>query len=169
MTMDHMSDDCGGALAAEAQARPADFLLQKFFPYLARAFYSRVSGSVSQLYEDQYGMKRYEWRTMAILGQSRPMTASEIVAASSMDKVSVSRAITALRKRGWIVEAVNKSDARSRLLKLSVAGRKVFDTLVPQMIALERKLLADLSEDEIETLKALMSRVANAAGDVRRG
>lgn len=142
------------------------FLLQNFFPYLARVFYAKVSGSVSRLYEEQYGMKRYEWRTMAILGQSTPLTASEIVAASSMDKVSVSRAITSLRKRGWIVEKANKSDARSRLLKLSRSGEEVYETLVPQMFELERKLLSDLSDEEVATLKKLMARVATAAEDL---
>ena len=146
-----------------------DFILQAFFPYLARVFYTHVSGAVSGLYEEPFGMKRYEWRTMAILGQNPAMTASDIVAASSMDKVSVSRAITALRGRGWIAERANKADARSRLLRLSRSGREVYETLVPQMIALEEKLLADLSDAEIGTLKALMARVAASAAALRDG
>lgn len=141
-------------------------MFQRFFPYLARVFYTQVSGAVSRIYENDYGMKRYEWRTMAILGQYHALTASEIVGVSSMDKVSVSRAITALRKRGWIVERTNKNDARSRVLKLSAAGREVFQTLVPQMTALEQNLLADLTTDEVAALKSLMARVATRASDL---
>ncbi len=152
-----------------ASAPNPDFLLQQFFPYLARVFYTRISNAVSLIYEERFGMKRYEWRTMAILGQCPALTASEIVAASSMDKVSVSRAIASLRRRGWIIERTNKNDARSRVLKLSRAGRDVYETLVPEMVGLECKLLADLSGAEVATLKSLMARVAGTAESLDTG
>lgn len=163
MTTDQSADPTRIEIPGGKHTRTAEFTLQAFFPYLARAFYTQVSGAVSRLYGEQFGMRRYEWRTMAILGQNSAMTASEIVATSSMDKVTVSRAITSLRKRGWLVELANRSDARSRLLKLSRSGRKVYKTLVPQMFELEQKLLSDLSEGDVATLKSLMARVASSA------
>lgn len=164
-----MKGDNTGITLHEGLDPAPDFRLQSFFPYLARIFYTQVSGSVSQLYENAYGMKRYEWRTMAILGQNSALTASEIVAASSMDKVSVSRAMTALRNRGWVTERTNRNDGRSRVLKLSRTGRQVYEALVPQMVDLESRLLADLSADEITTLKALLARVASTAGTLKTG
>lgn len=163
LAMKQPADPTRGQTPDGEQTQTSEFSLQAFFPYLARVFYTHVSGAVSQLYGEQFGMKRSEWRTMAILGQNPAMTASEIVAASSMDKVSVSRAITSLRKRGWLVESANRNDARSRLLKLSRSGRDVYTTLVPQMFELEQRLLADLSDEEVATLKSLMARVAFAA------
>ncbi len=142
-----------------------EFKLDQFFPYLARVFYSQITKAVSQIYEDQYGMKRYEWRAMVILAPQESLTSAEIMERSSMDKVSVSRAVSALRKRGWILEQTNKKDGRSRLLKLSSDGRNVFQQLLPQMVALEQKILDDLSSDEIALLISLMKRVENSATD----
>lgn len=142
-----------------------EFKLDQFFPYLARVFYSQITKAVSQIYEDQYGMKRYEWRAMVILAPQESFTSAEIMERSSMDKVSVSRAVSALRKRGWILEQTNKKDGRSRLLKLSSDGRNVFQQLLPQMVALEQKILDDLSSDEIALLISLMKRVENSATD----
>lgn len=140
-----------------------EFKLELFFPYLTRVFYSHVTRTVSRIYGEQYAMKPHEWRTMAILGVRESLTPAQIMERSSMDKVSVSRAITGLRKRGWILERTNKNDGRSRVLRLSSTGRKVYDNLVPQMIRLEKRLLEDLSPEEVNVLTGLMKRVQEAA------
>lgn len=142
-----------------------DFVLAEFFPYQTRVFYKHVSSAMSRIYETRYGMKPYEWRTIAILGRDRSMTAAEVVARSSIDKVSVSRAVSALRKRGWIIETTNRKDGRSKLLRLSVAGVAAYDSLVPEMKAMERRLLAALNPTEVVQLRQLMEKVHRAADE----
>ncbi|MFV0492005.1 MAG: MarR family winged helix-turn-helix transcriptional regulator [Pseudorhodobacter sp.] len=136
-----------------------NFVLADFFPYQTRVFYKHVSQSVSRIYETRYGMKPYEWRTIAILGRDRALTAAQVVELSSIDKVSVSRAVSALRKRGWIIEKTNRKDGRSKMLQLSVAGIAAYDRLVPEMLAMERNLLAPLDSAEIAELRRLMEKV----------
>lgn len=136
-----------------------EFSLADFFPFQTRVFYRHVSDAVSRVYETRYGMKPYEWRTLAILGPANEYTALEIVARSSMDKVSVSRAIAGLQKRGWLILRTNRNDARSRVLKLSKAGRDVYADLVPRMLEVERALLSSLTPDETRDLQRLMKKL----------
>lgn len=141
--------------------------LQAFFPYQARIFYKSVTDAVSKTYETAYNMKPYEWRTMVILGHDLSLTPAEIVERSSMDKVSISRAVSALTKRGWLDERSHCSDGRSKVLSLSRAGTKVYDDLVPKMLAVEEVLLSPLSGKERKELRRLMAKVRLGAGGAR--
>ena len=149
---------------------PIDFDLQTFFPYLVRIYYRAVSQSVTNIYSTLYGLSVSEWRTMAVLGPHQPLSASEIVERSSMDKVNVSRAIAGLRKKGLLGRGVNTDDRRRIVLWLTERGLEVFRTLVPLVRELEVKLLDGLSEDERTTLIRLMEKVrknAEAAAPLR--
>ena len=144
---------------ADADASIQAFSLEEFFPYRVRMFYAQVTAAVSEIYGSRYGMSPSEWRTMAVLGPERKLTANEIVECSSMDKVSVSRAVARLRKRGWIIASLNESDARSRYLGLTEEGRAAFFDLVPRVLEVERRLLAPLSPSEARELMRLMDEV----------
>ncbi|MGB7241606.1 MAG: MarR family winged helix-turn-helix transcriptional regulator [Sulfitobacter sp.] len=138
------------------------FDLVGFFPYQTRVFYRHVFDIVSRVYMAEYEMKPHEWRTIAILGGGHSLTSAEIVERSSMDKVTVSRAVAGLRKRGWLVELTNRNDGRSKVLKLSKAGRDVFQDLVPKMLKIEQDILSPLSPDEADELLRLMKKVRNS-------
>ena len=139
-----------------------DFDLPEFFPYQTRVFYKHVSEAVARVYVDEYGMKSYEWRALAILGMSNSYTPAELVTLSSMDKVTVSRAIASLSKRGWLISRSNEKDGRSRILKTSAEGRKVFSRLVPMMQEVEQNILSVLSQDERDALRRLMNKIVEA-------
>lgn len=139
------------------------FALEAFFPYQVRLFYLQVSQAVSDIYSSRYGLTVSEWRTMAVLGNHQPLSASDVVQRSSIDKVQVSRAIQGLLKRELLERQVDSVDRRKVNLQLTAAGQQVFADLVPRILDLEQQLLAGLSEDERRTLKALMAKVQRQA------
>jgi DNA-binding MarR family transcriptional regulator len=100
-----------------------------------------------------------EWRTMAVLGPYKAMSASEIVELSSMDKVSVSRAIKGLQQHGYIKRDIDGDDKRRAVLRLTLDGRKAFSDLVPRVKQRETQCLDGLSKAERTTLISLMDRV----------
>ncbi len=142
-----------------SKCEPEEFDLHAFFPYQTRVFYKHVSEAVACVYGTEYGMKPYEWRTLAILGAANVYTPAELVEQSSMDKVAVSRAIASLSKRGWILSRSNKNDGRSRLLRSSAKGREVLKKLIPMIRQVEDDLLAGLTEAERLELRRLMGKV----------
>lgn len=151
-----MSEACEEPCAVGADT---PFSLATYFPYRARVFYAHVTSAVSEVYSERYGMIPSEWRVMAILGPQQKMTANEIVERSSMDKVSVSRAVGRLKKRKWLNSSANKKDARSRYLNLSKPGQEAYFDLVPRVLEVERRLLAPLSSEEVRELDRLMEKV----------
>lgn len=155
--------DADGSASPNGPPTGETFDLRSFFPYLVRIYYRAVSSSVTQIYSSLYGLSVSEWRTMAVLGPYRALSASEIVEQSSMDKVNVSRAIAGLRKAGLLKRDIDGDDRRRSVLRLTDRGREVFHTLVPKVLELEEQLLSGLSPEERETLIALMERVRRNA------
>ena len=140
-----------------------DFDLTSFFPYLVRVYYRAVSEAVSSVYSSLYNLSVSEWRTMAVLGPNRALSASEIVERSSMDKVNVSRAIKGLRSAGFLKRDIDGDDRRRAVLRLTKDGINVFNALTPKVCEVEQKLLKGLSAKECETLVRLMAQVQGNA------
>lgn len=139
------------------------FRLERFFPYLVRRYYRATSGTVSRIYKSRFGLSVHEWRTMAVLNDYEPLSAKEIVARSSMDKVNVSRAIASLKRDGRLERHVDPTDRRRALLRLTGQGKRVMRELVPLVLAAEQRLLHGLSEAEVAQLESLMRRVEQNA------
>jgi DNA-binding MarR family transcriptional regulator len=144
-----------------------DFHLATFFPYLVRMFYRDVSLSVREVYAPSHGLTAAEWRTMAVLNEHEPLSAKQIVARSSMDKVNVSRAVAGLEKAGLVARHVDPADRRRVLLRLTPRGRAVLRDLVPRVLEVERRLLKGLTDTERTTLVDLMRRVRDNAATLR--
>jgi DNA-binding MarR family transcriptional regulator len=139
------------------------FDLREFFPYLVRVYYRAVSDAVSNVYASHYGLSVSEWRTMAVLGPINALSASEIVEQSSMDKVTVSRAIKGLQAHGFLKRDVDSTDKRRAVLKLTQAGIDAFSELVPLVKQIEKDCLQGLTPEEQKTLISLMHRVRQNA------
>jgi DNA-binding MarR family transcriptional regulator len=80
-----------------------------------------------------------------------------------MDKVSVSRAVATLEKRGLMERHVDPADRRRVLLRLTRAGRALVDDIVPLVTEVERDMLSVLTPEERTTLESLMEKVAAKA------
>ncbi len=153
---------------ADEAGKSGAFNLDRFFPYLTRIYYRAVSESVSSIYTEEFGLTASEWRTMAVLGSYHSLSASDIVAHSSMDKVNVSRAVKGLQARGFLKRDVDDDDRRRAVLRLTDAGQKAFNTLVPMVRAREDECLAGLTAEERTALISMMEKVRINATNLLR-
>ncbi len=140
-------------------SRTPRFVLSAFFPYRVRVFYTAVTGAVRQLYTERHGIAVNEWRTMVVLNEHEPLSAKEIVERSSMDKVSVSRAIASLADRTLLERHVDPADRRRALLRLTRKGRTMLEDILPRVVDVEREMLSVLTPEEQVQLLSLMEKV----------
>ena len=139
--------------------KKSDFDLQDFFPYQVRIYYRAVTDAIASVYKSKYDLSVSEWRVMAVLGANEVLSASEIVARSSLTKVNVSRAVKNLHTKNLLKRDINGDDKRFAALRLTNEGNDVFETLLPLVIELEQQMFAGFSEAEIATLRSMMERV----------
>jgi DNA-binding MarR family transcriptional regulator len=137
--------------------------LDRFLPYRLSVASNAVSTRISQSYRKRFGLKVPEWRLIAILAEHDSMTPQEIGQAGELDKITVSRAATALIERGLVAQRRNPVDGRSHFLSLTPDGRALYTEIAPVALAMEAELLAGLSSSEREALEALLRRIEAAA------
>jgi len=143
--------------------------LENFLPYRLNRLADAVSRDFSAIYREKYGLTRPEWRLLATLGQYRTMTATEIGHHSAMHKTKVSRAVTALEKRRWLVRETDEADRRVEHLKLTKAGEDAYRTLVPLAKAFDRRLSRAMSIARFAEFDYGLERLEEfVLGDIRR-
>ncbi len=145
--------------AKENQGDAPDFDLKTFFPYLVRFFYTDVTSAMAESYQSEFDMTPAEWRAIVILGPEDSLTANEIVRRSSMDKVAISRAIAKMKRNKWIDVYTNINDGRSKLLSLSEEGKTIYNTLVPKVLDVEKKLLNGITDQQKKQFIRTMERI----------
>ena len=139
--------------------------LENFLPYRLSILAQIVSESLHDLYAEPFGLSVTQWRVMAALGRFAPLTASDVGQRIVMDKVAVSRAVTALLKRRLVERATDRDDRRRATLRLSARGQALHARIVPVALQYERSLHEALSPEEKRTFDALSDRLyAHAKG-----
>lgn len=146
--------------------RDATLRLEAYLPYRLSVASNRASRWVARSYQDKFGLSIWQWRVIAVLGGADRLTAQDLASATAMDKVTVSRAVSALIDRGMIVRQKHESDGRSALIELTPTGREVYDEVAPIALKHEADLLAGFSDTEIEQLSGLLVRLEKQAEDL---
>ena len=149
--------------------RVSAFQLADFFPYLVRRFYMAVRTSVDRVHAADYNLSASEWRTLTVLGPDRSMAAKEVVERSSMDKVSVSRALASMTARGIVSRETDSRDKRRSVLRLTGSGRAIYQDLAPRMLALEQDLLEGIPATDLAAFYRVISRIEGNARDNQAG
>lgn len=140
--------------------------LADFLPYQLSVTSNAVSGRIAQEYRTRFGLKVPEWRVMAVLGDSGPMTQRQLTAFTIMDKVAVNRACKELEERGLASREPNTKDGRSHLLELTDAGRQMHGEIMPLALEMERRLFSNFTEEEIEAFRSLLVRIKEEVRDL---
>lgn len=123
------------------------FDLSSFLPYQIAVAASRVSRDFSERYRKEFGLSIPEWRVLAHLSHSGPVSVREIHARVDMDKSKVSRAAARLEAAGLVSRRENTADRRLVSLTLTAEGESLMTRLVPLARAYEAEVLRRLGPD----------------------
>jgi DNA-binding MarR family transcriptional regulator len=106
-----------------------------------------------------YHLSLNEWRILLVLANHPRVVASEVAALTGLDKMTVSRAIAALERRGRVVRKVDATDRRRMLLRLSAAGERLYERIGLPAKARERSLFRGIAAADQERLEHLLDRL----------
>jgi DNA-binding MarR family transcriptional regulator len=137
------------------------FLLEHFVPFRLWLLSARMTKAVGRIYAERFGISAAEWRILAVLGRSGPMTFADLQDRAAIDKVRVSRTITTLMQKSYISREVDPFDRRRIAVALTDSGQAIYNEMVPHILSVERDILASLTSDERSTLGELISKLEN--------
>ena len=140
--------------------------LREFLPYQLSITSNAVSGRIALEYRQRFGLSVPEWRVMAVLGDSGPLTQRDLTRLTLMDKVAVNRACKVLEERALVTRQPNAQDGRSHLLELTGEGDRMHDEIMPLALEMERRLFAKFDRSEIDQFRSLLDRVRGEVVDL---
>jgi DNA-binding MarR family transcriptional regulator len=103
-----------------------------------------------------------EWRVMVVLASHPGVAATDVVDATGLDKMSVSRAIAALARYRRLLKQADPADARRTRLTLSAAGLALFRRIGAAATVREARLFAGVGEDEQARMGRTLDRLIEA-------
>lgn len=115
--------------------------------------------------EGEFGIARQNWRILAALVESGPLTVGALSDATFIDAARISRGLGALRKMG-LVERRTVPPGRTRhdAVAATPAGCSMYRKLLPRLASINRRLCEVLSHSEAEQLSDILERLtAHAA------
>jgi DNA-binding MarR family transcriptional regulator len=96
---------------------------------------------------------------LATLSQHGEMTMSELTDLLAIDISVTSRHVAYVAEQGWLERSPNPADGRSRILRLTDAGRDLLDSFADHYADVLAEGLSGWSEDEVRELIRLMAKL----------
>ncbi|MET8832221.1 MarR family transcriptional regulator [Streptomyces sp. NPDC004610] len=106
---------------------------------------------------------------LLVVGEHGDLRIGRLAELLAVDMSVTSRHVAHLADRGLIERTCDPADKRSRILRLTPAGRTVLDELRRRSTALLAERLSDWTDDEVGELTRSMTRLRASFGDVRTG
>ena len=137
-----------------------DFDLGRFLPYALNQAAEATSIGFQKYYRQRYGMLRTEWRVLFHLGRYGGMTAKAICDRASMHKTKVSRAVSALEQKRYLMRSPQEHDRRHETLALTRQGQAVYADLYQSAKAYDASLSAHFTVQERDVLNRCLEKIA---------
>lgn len=105
------------------------------------------------------GLSIVEWRTLWDLSEAGPMTIRELAALQRTDHSLLSRALPAMREKGYVSMVQDEADKRQTLVAIAPKGKTAYEKAAPIMARRRAALRETMSEDELRMLISLLSKL----------
>jgi DNA-binding MarR family transcriptional regulator len=144
------------------QVAPQSFRLEAFLPYQLAVLAEVTSAGFARVYAGRFGLTIPEWRVLATVAEVPRVRAKDVGAARHLPKTAVSRAVSALRRRGLLKVDLNRQDKRESFLSLTAKGRDLHAELVPLARDYAQSLAQQLSPAERLALQTAFTKLSTA-------
>jgi len=122
-----------------------------------QAFLSYAAGHVHPL---DLTLPQYD--VIITLGNSAGMTPKKLGEQTLITKGTLTGVITRLEGKGLVHRMASKKDGRSQIIRLTEAGKEIFERTYPEHLLYINRLFNDYSPEDIATLEAVLLRLQKA-------
>lgn len=135
-------------------------MLERALPFLIHAFYQRIrSRTYKEFAAHGLELTPEQWIVLVRLWQQDGQSQSALSESTLRDRPTMSRILDSMEKSGLVERCPDRSDARSKLIRLTSAGK----ALQPRLVPLARKLVSQLERDiparDLEVTHRTLSRM----------
>lgn len=121
-----------------------------------------VNGPMKDGVCDPSGVSQIELKVMMALAGEGELAGHDLVEIIGIPAMNVSRALAALKERGWIEDAVDPVNRRRRPVRLSAAGLDAYQQTLPAIEAVAEALLSGLTPRQHREFAAISEKIIAA-------
>jgi len=154
-----------------APAKPASNLTQPagiedLLDYQLYLLYRDWGYVIERLCQVEFGMSRRRWRILATLSAAEGITVSDLSTRAELDIAQTSRAIGTLAREGYLKRLANPKNARFSQVVLTEKGRNLCRSMFARFCQVNKQLLRDMSEVQVQQLCIAISILRNTAAQL---
>lgn len=125
-----------------------------------------LTAELTAVYE-AHGLSEPEFDLLASLRRSAggELPAGELAAHTMVTTGGLTKRVDRLVARGLVERSIAGDDGRRRMIRLTVAGRRLIDDAFTAHMANERRLLVDLGDEDATALEPILRRWLALLGD----
>ena len=113
------------------------------------------------------GLSRAAFNALAVIeGEGAPMLTGEVAARMHITSGSITSVLDTLERKGLVVRSNDPGDRRRVLVDITPAALASLDDLLPRVQQTAGAITSTLTNDQRETLLALLSSLRGALRDV---
>lgn len=127
-----------------------------------------VSAFISETSAAGFDLTPVQFAVIRMLHAHPGIDQGTLAGLAAVDRVTMGGVIARLEKRGYLERHVGEKDRRSRTLKLTERGETLLQTIWPAVRHTQDVILAGLTEDEKDTLIALLKKATEAGNKISR-
>jgi|SRR5271154_329059 len=142
-------------------AQPAG--IEDLLDYQLYLLYRDCGYVIDRLCQLEFGVSRRRWRILAILSAAEGITVSDLSKRAELDIAQTSRAIGTLARGGHLKRLANPKNARFAQVILTEKGRNLYQSMFSRCLQVNKQLLRDMSEDQVQHLCTAISTLRNTA------
>jgi DNA-binding MarR family transcriptional regulator len=142
--------------------------LGQFVSYRLSVISARWAAATERFYRQRFGLALREWRVLAVIPPAGGMPVAEVVRRTSVDKAGVSRALSALERRGLLERVWSEEDARRAEVRLTAKGRALLQRLAPAALARQAALKKAFTPSELRTFFMLLDKLEQRVQQLAR-
>jgi DNA-binding MarR family transcriptional regulator len=109
------------------------------------------------------GLTSIEWRVLATLHDSEPLTVSQLAQEVLSKQPTVTKLVKRMVEQDWLALQADPADQRRTLVVATVSGRRLVKPLVQQAKAHEARTLRLLGAAERQALRRLLEKLRQPA------
>jgi DNA-binding MarR family transcriptional regulator len=152
--------------AAPAAGAAGPLPITQLLSYRLHRVANALSRSAALRYRREFDVSLHEWRTIALLGESEPLTVNHLARLAGLDKAQMSRVTAKLAERGLVKR--EPGPGRTTQLSLTNGGRSLYGGLISAANERNDAFLVCLTQDEREALDSALFKLGTLAKALAR-
>ena len=134
-----------------------------FVTYRLAKLQSQLNAQGTAILKEKSDLSLVEWRVIQVIRMFEKPSLSQIAEHVQMDKGQLSRKVKVMIEKGLLKSQRNDDDKRVHKLWLTEKAKKINMDLMPVMEQRQRRLLANVTPDELQMFYRIINKIETAA------